>query len=108
MRKVIDGKIYDTETATKIFEYENCHDPGNAKYVSKTLYRTPNECWFVREFGGGLSEIAQVYADGSSGPGSSIEVLSDDAACAFLQEHSGDSAAFAAIETYFADKVVAG
>lgn len=40
MKQVIDGKLYDTETATKIGSYWNGLSTSDFRRVSEELYRT--------------------------------------------------------------------
>jgi hypothetical protein len=54
MRRVIDRKIYDTETAEEIADVSApCNDSGDFAYEETHLYRTKNGRWFIAGNGGG-------------------------------------------------------
>ena len=40
MKKIIDGKVYNTETADSIGSYWNGYDPRDFHYEELTLYKT--------------------------------------------------------------------
>jgi len=103
--RVIDGKRYNTETATEIYSFWNGYGCGDFNTYSKTLYRTPKGAWFFYESGGALSCMAEPCAGGTSGS-SAISLTDEDEAFAFLEQHSDDSAALKAIEEHFGDRVV--
>jgi len=39
MKKIINGKMYDTNTAKSISEYENDYSPADFSYFRETLYK---------------------------------------------------------------------
>ena len=79
MRKVIDGKVYDTKTATNIAIWEPNPDTGNFHYICETLCRTRKGKYFVHGCGHGFTKWA--WSDGrNSGMGEGIEPLTDDEA----------------------------
>ena len=45
MKKIINGKLYNTETAEKIDSWENMNDYRNFHYFSETLYRKRTATW---------------------------------------------------------------
>jgi len=95
MRKVIAGKRYDTETSTEIATSES-GDPCNNGATTKTLYRTPLGAWWFcksrkHDHGHWVTDIEPVAADD---------------AYAYLESHSDQEAHCAAIESYFADRIV--
>ena len=106
MIQVVDGKKYNTKTATEVFERSNCDDVTNFRYRQKTLYRTKNGAWFIYHQGGPMTDMAVSTPDNTIEGSSNIEPVSDDDAFGFLQAHSEYRAALAAIEHYFADRVV--
>lgn len=73
MKKIIDGLLYDTDTATVIF-----HVSDNNSFEEKTLYRTPNQRYFIHH----IHESIPVKADGD--PSEHIQVVSAENALYFL------------------------
>lgn len=51
MKKVIGGKVYNTETATLIGEWSYGY-PNDFNYVSEGLYKTPKGAYFMAGEGG--------------------------------------------------------
>lgn len=103
-QQVIDGKRYDTETARLVYNWDSGHSSDDFNQRSKGLYRTTNGNWFILHAGGPATDMAKWYGDSCSG-GQSIEPVTEEGAFAFLQEHSGDSEANAAIEEFFSNSV---
>ena len=59
MRKIIYGRMYNTETAECIGEYENMEDAGNFRYYSETLYKKRNGEFFLVGEGNALSPYGE-------------------------------------------------
>ncbi len=57
MKKIIDGKMYDTETAQYICGY-NTEDKNDPDYKEEHLYRKKNGEFFVKGCGGKDTEYA--------------------------------------------------
>jgi hypothetical protein len=51
MKKVINGRIYDPETAEMICQH-TFGSPGDASYVKEALYRSPAGAFFIDGEGG--------------------------------------------------------
>jgi hypothetical protein len=92
MKKIIDGKRYDTETAEYVYRWDNGRFSTDFRYYFKVLYRTQKGAWFIYHDGGALIDT-------------DIEVVSADDAYEFLAEHSEDTDAHEVIEQYFSDRV---
>lgn len=56
MKKKINGKLYNTDTATKIFEYDNSYY-GDEKGYSETLYQKYKRFEFFLFCQGGKESI---------------------------------------------------
>ncbi|MCT4606331.1 MAG: hypothetical protein N4A64_09560 [Marinisporobacter sp.] len=67
MKKIINGRMYNTDTAKYIGEYTNGYFPDNGYYIGKELYRKKTGEFFLYRQGGGLTEYAVRYGNGSSG-----------------------------------------
>lgn len=86
MKRVIDGKLYNTETATKIGSYWNGLSTGDFRRVSEELYRTKSGNYFLAGTGGPLTPYAE--SNGESSWGSSrIIPLSKEEAFEWAQQH---------------------
>lgn len=105
MIKVINGKRYNTETADMVFRYWNGMPQSDFRYRYKDLYRTRNGAWFIHHDGGAMTDMAVSVGGNGSGWSEEIEPVSEDDAFGFLQAHSDDPDALAAIDKHFADRV---
>lgn len=86
MRKILKGKVYDTDTATNVGDWGNGHYTSDFDYCGETLYRKRTGEYFVHGEGGARSKYAQPDFGGWSG-GSAIVPLSYDAAREWAEEH---------------------
>lgn len=74
MKKIINGRKYDTSTATKIDYCDNGYYHTDFQHACETLYRKRNGEYFLHAEGGPLSEHATVRGD-NRGYGESIAPL---------------------------------
>lgn len=75
MRKIIKGKVYDTDTAKKII-MNNPEIPVNDfTFYSETLYLKRTGEYFLHGKGGGLSRYAKNLGGDSWGPVEAIQPL---------------------------------
>ena len=99
MKRIIDGRRYDTETAEKVAVVGS--RPGTStsdfSYWDASLYRSPRGRWFLAGHGGPASLFAQPVGNGTEG-GSGIAPISSGEAQRYL-EHAGD---IEALERLFA------
>jgi len=101
MKKVIDRKTYNTETATLIHEWDNGYYGGDFKRCSETLYKTQKGAWFIAGSGGAMSKYAVSLGSNTTGGSSDIEVVTREEALEWLEGHDGTDA----IEKHFADMI---
>jgi len=106
MIQIIDGKRYNTETAQRVYAYDNGKPYSDFKHRSKDLYLTKNGAWFIHHEGGALTDMAVSVGSNCMGGSESIEPLTPDDAYAFLEAHSDCTDALKAMEKYFASKIV--
>jgi hypothetical protein len=96
MKKIIDGKRYDTATADVIainsFGYS-----GDFRHFKESLYRTKRGTWFLAGYGGPMTKYARQVDTNATSGGENIFPLSPDEAREWL-ENVGDTAA---IEEHF-------
>lgn len=72
MKQIIDGKMYNTETAESLAFYDNGLGPRDFNYYSEELYIKRTGEYFLHGEGHGLSKYATIYSNGSSGWGEHI------------------------------------
>lgn len=100
MKAIIDGKRYDTETATEVASYDNGLGYSDFRQLSETLYRTKNGRWFTSGEGGPMTSYARPAGDMRTG-GRAIRPLSDEEARSWLESNRESEA----LEQYFADQI---
>ncbi|MFD1362777.1 hypothetical protein [Lentibacillus salinarum] len=100
MKKIIEGKRYNTETATEIYDWSR-GIPGDFNYRRKTLYHTKKGAWFIHHVGGPNTDMAVAVWDNSFSGSEDIEPIGEDEAFEFLQKYDG----IEALEKHFGDQV---
>lgn len=86
MKKIINGKMYDTETATFVGEtYYGVS--GDLDHVWEALYQSPNGQWFLAGRGGARSKYGIQTAPNSWSGGSCITLLSPEEALAWCENY---------------------
>lgn len=75
MKAVIQGRLYDTQTATEVASHGE-GGPGDFRSFFEILYRSPNNTYFLCGKGGPMTRYSQPCDGGRSG-GSAIIPLSD-------------------------------
>ena len=86
MKKIIDGRRYDTATAECLGIYSYGYS-GDFEHVEKALYRTAKGAYFVAGAGGPRSEYSQDLGGNNTGGGSGLHILTEDEAKAWLEQH---------------------
>lgn len=80
MKKIINGKRYDTDTARVVGAYTNGMLVNDLSYVCETLYIKRNGEYFLHGEGGAMSKYAQSHGNSSWGGGELIIPMSYEAA----------------------------
>ena len=75
-KKIINGKLYNTETATLVGEWWNNYSTNDFKYCEEKLYRKRTGEYFLYGEGGPLSKYRENYGDNCWGYGEEINPLS--------------------------------
>ena len=88
MRAIIDGKIYDTETAMACGDYTHGF-PRDFDYVDETLYRTKKGRFFTAGTGGPQTKYGRLKLDGGYGVGQAIIPIDRDEAMRWGEAHMG-------------------
>lgn len=91
MKKVIDGKVYNTETATRIAGDNSSYYPGDFQYEDTDLYKTKKGAFFLAGEGGPMSRWAEPLGNNGRTGGSGIEPLSLEEARAWCEANDVDA-----------------
>lgn len=87
MKKVIKGKVYDTETAIRVGSWENCQWTDNLCWCNEDLYRKKTGEFFLHGEGGPSSKYAESTGNNGWFGGEKIIPLTYDAARKWAEEH---------------------
>ena len=87
MKKIINGKVYDTDTAKELGDWSNMADYGNFSQFSETLYRKKTGEFFLHGEGGPMTKYAVAEGSNSWRGGSRIMPLSFQEAREWAEEH---------------------
>jgi hypothetical protein len=96
IRKVVDGKIYDTETATEVATHDNGLGRNDFTFEWLGIFRTKGGAWFLSGETGAIGRFREQIGDGYAS-GKVLEVLTEQGALALLERWNETSA----IEKYF-------
>ncbi len=99
MKKVIDGKLYDTEKATKIADYWNGLGADDFRYVFEELYVTAKGNYFLFGEGGAMTEYSVSCGNNSWSGSANIISLTREEAYKWLENREQTEA----IIEYFSD-----
>ena len=86
MRKVINGKLYNTETAECLGNYCFGHR-GDFRRIDESLYRTKKGVFFLCGEGGPLTKYKVQVDNNSWCGGSSIILLTEEEAKEWVEDH---------------------
>ncbi|MCI6548634.1 MAG: hypothetical protein MR415_08320 [Coriobacteriaceae bacterium] len=91
MRKIIDGKLYDTDKAQQVGEPWGPAGlgTGDLDWLEETLYRKRTGEYFLHGEGGPRTRYAEPYGQSSWTGGERIMPLSYDEAREWAEEHLG-------------------
>ena len=86
MKKIINGKLYDTTTAQLVGSWDN-NMGGTFDHAAESLYRKRTGEFFLHGKGGARSRYATQCGYGSWGSGEAIIPLTWDSARQWAEEH---------------------
>lgn len=90
MKKVINGKLYNTDTAERVGVWDNGHYTNDFSYCSEDLYKKRTGEFFLHGEGGPMSRYAQSSGN-STGWGQIIKPLTYQEAMEWAEKKlSGD------------------
>ena len=87
MKKVIKGKVYDTDTAEKVGEWDNGKWDDRLYICEEALYRKRTGEFFLYGYGGPGSKYAVSAGNSSWSGGEKIIPLTYEAAQEWAEEH---------------------
>lgn len=87
MKKVIDGKLYNTETATMVASWSNGYYIGDLKHMSEELYQKRTGEYFLYGVGGPMTKYAISCGNSSWSGGDAIIPVTEQAAREWAEEH---------------------
>lgn len=87
MKKVINGRLYNTDTAEKLGSWENMNDYRNFHYFSETMYRKRTGEFFLHGEGGPASPYHERVDQNSYMGGERIRPLTPEEAREWAEEH---------------------
>lgn len=87
MRKIRNGKAYDTETAREVGSYHNTYDTGDFNWYEETLYRKRTGEYFLHGVGGPRSRYAVSISSSGWRGGEEITPLSYSEATDWAEEY---------------------
>lgn len=90
MKRVIDGKLYNTETATHIGADKSNHPRSDFNYEDTSLYVTAKGAFFIAGQGGALSRWCTFEGNCRSG-GEGIQALTTAEALQWAEENELDA-----------------
>lgn len=86
MKRVIDGKIYNTATATEICDLPCHHYRGDFHWHDTTLYRTKKGAYFLAGEGGPMSLWAEPSGNNGWSGGSGLRVITAEEAREYAEQ----------------------
>ena len=87
MRKVINGRTYNTDTSKIIGEWSNEYGVRDFKACEETLYKNTKGAYFLYGEGGPMSKYAKSAGQNSWTGGSNITPMTAEEAQAWAEEH---------------------
>lgn len=99
MKKIINGRAYNTETGILMASYQYGSNMSDWSFVSEELYITKKGSYFLYFEGGAMSKYAERVGKNETSCNSGIKVLSEEEAREFMEKY-GDTDEY---EKYFGE-----
>lgn len=87
MKKIINGKKYDTETARLVGEYSNGYALSDFNHVTEELYQKRTGEYFIHGEGGAMSRYAEPYPGGGWQSGERVMPISYAEAQTWVEQY---------------------
>lgn len=88
MKRIINGKMYDTDTATLVADYEPDYDNSWDECWHQILYITQTKEWFLYGEGNPWSQDSIFVSDNSFNDSSAIEPFTSEQAKEWLADRN--------------------
>ncbi|MDG5760489.1 hypothetical protein QA600_14200 [Natronococcus sp. A-GB1] len=90
MQRVINRKVYDTDSADRIAKHGAIVDKGDFHALAETLYKDSNGEYFLHCQGGAATEYAEQTPNGTT-YGETLELLTKEEALDWCEKRSASS-----------------
>lgn len=87
MKKIIGGRMYNTDTAREIGCWENSYSVRDFRWCSETLYQKRNGEYFIHGEGGPMTRYADRVGDNCWSDGEMITPMSYDEARSWAENY---------------------
>lgn len=87
MKKIINGKLYDTDTAKRVGQWDNNRSYRDFSHVEEELYRKRTGEFFLHGKGGPMSKYAESCGDNTWSGGEELIPLSAGKAREWAEKH---------------------
>ena len=91
MKRIIDGKVYDTSTAEEIC-YDGYSDSRDFSHYCETLYRTKKGQYFIHGYGGPMSQYAESIGNNTTSGSDRLWLVDEARARDFCEKHDVEKA----------------
>jgi hypothetical protein len=91
MKKTINGKTYNTETAKEIGSWSNNYYYNDFNHCQESLYVTKKGNYFIHGSGGPMSKYSVSVGNNCWGGSSDIIALTESEALEWAEEHDQDA-----------------
>ena len=95
MKAIIQGKLYDTDTADELGDY-SYSNRGDFRFWAETLYRTKAGAYFIAGEGGPMSMYARPCGQNETAGGEVIRVVTEADAREWMERNCDADAYIAA------------
>jgi hypothetical protein len=89
MKQIINGKRYNTDTATLLHEWSNDYYGNDFRWCEESLYKTKSGNYFLTGSGGPMSKYSRSCGSNTVCGGSGLEPISRKEAITWLEDHDG-------------------
>ena len=90
MKQVIEGKVYNTETADQLASATSGGSTSDFGYWRENFYRTKSGAYFIAGIGGPMSSWAEKCGQNSWTGGSGIRAITEAEAKEWVEKYSND------------------
>jgi hypothetical protein len=87
MKKIINGKMYNTETAEEVGFWSNNYSYNDFRYCEESLYRKKTGEYFLYGSGGAMTKYATSCGDDWRGSGEEIKPMTETEAMKWAEKH---------------------